>query len=269
MTLTLARLRNHLRRRLLIGLLVFAPFGLTIFILWKLVTWGKELLTRPIDGLLQQLLRSNPDLLRRLLVTDATGGVRLWFDYAALFTSILLTLIGLYLIGVLSATFFGRRHIARGEKLLLRIPGAQFVYNTVKQLLEILSRPKSQAFQKVVLIEFPRKGVWCIAFFTGVTTDPETGEFRVNVFLPSTPNPTTGFLLVMKPSEVLLTDLTVSEASRFVFSFGVVELGEMKTRPFPIEEYRGEQMGDRARGQEDKAGGAPVEAGGAPVETSR
>ena len=259
MTRTLSRLQSHLRRRLLIGLLVFAPFGLTIFVLWKLVTWGKDLLTRPIDALLQQLLRSHPDLLRRLLVTDATGGVRLWFDYAALFVSILLTLTGLYLIGVLSATFFGRRYIARGEKLLLRIPGAQFVYNTVKQVVEMLSRPRSQAFKKVVLVEFPRKGVWGVAFFTGVTTDPETGELHVNVFLPSTPNPTTGFLMVMKPSEVLLTDLPVSEASRFVFSFGVVELGQMKTRPFPIEEYRGQQTGERARGQEDEAGGAPVE----------
>lgn len=231
------KLKQHVRRRFLIGLVVFAPFGLTIWVLIKLIAWGKDALTKPIVGLLKLVLQQRwPDLFAELYKAE-TGQFVLWVDLCVLVASILLVLVFLYVIGVLSATFFGRRYINLGETLLRRVPGAQFVYNTVKQLIDILSKPKSHAFKQVVLVEYPRTGVWTPAFFTGVTRQTETGRTWVNVFVPCVPNPMSGFLLMFKPEEVRLTTLTVGEASRFLFSIGVVALEEIESRPFPIEEY--------------------------------
>jgi uncharacterized membrane protein len=217
-------------------LVVFAPFGLTVFVLIKLVTFGKESMIKPMVSLLQWL-RDNyfTESLERFYTIE--GDLLWWIDYTLLFISITLVIFFLYLIGVLSATFFGRRYINLGEKILHQVPGARFLYNTIKQLGEILSRPKSNAFQKVVLVEFPKSGVWGLAFFTGTTIIPKTREVRLNVFLPTIPNPTTGFLMLMKPEEVMLTNLSISDASRFVFSFGVVEIENLIVGPFPPSEY--------------------------------
>jgi uncharacterized membrane protein len=231
------RLKQHIRRRFLIGVVVFAPFGLTIWVLIKLIAWGKDALTKPIVGLLKLVLQQRwPDLFNELYKAQ-TGQFVLWVDLSALLISILLVLFFLYVIGVLSATFFGRRYIGLGEKLLRHLPGAQFVYSTAKQLIGILSKPKSNAFKQVVLVEYPRTGVWTPAFFTGVTRQVDTGKLSVNVFVPCVPNPMSGFLLMMKPEEVRLTSLTVAEASRFLFSVGVVALEKIESRPFPIEAY--------------------------------
>ncbi|MFP4379211.1 MAG: DUF502 domain-containing protein [Candidatus Sumerlaeia bacterium] len=230
------KLKDHVKRRLLIGLVVFAPFGLTIFVLIKLVAFGKEGMTKPMVSLLLWL-RENFFTISLQRFYNEDGNLLWWIDFILLFVSIFLVVLFLYFIGLLSATFFGRRYISLGEKALHRVPGAMFVYNTIKQLAEILSRPKSNAFKKVVLVEYPRTDVWALAFFTGVTYLDKNKEIRLNVFLPSTPNPTTGFLLLLKPEEVLLTNLTVSQASRFIFSFGVVEIDKLSCGPFPPAEY--------------------------------
>ena len=128
-------------------------------------------------------------------------------------------------------------HIAAGERILSRIPGVQFCYNTIKQVTKILSQPRSKAFQKVVMIEYPRRGIRGLAFFSGITVIPKTGEVMINIFIPTTPNPTSGFLLLMRPEEVLETNLTVADATRFIISGGVVSMENLETRPFPLEEY--------------------------------
>jgi len=240
------KLKQHVRRRFLIGVVVFAPFGLTIWVLVKLILWGKGILTKPIAGLLEWELKERwPDLLSELYDPRKQQFI-LWVDLSVLVASIVLVLVFLYIIGILSATFFGRRYISLGETLLRRVPGAQFVYGVIKQLTEILSKPKSNAFKQVVLVEFPRKGLWCLAFFTGVTRRPETDEVLVNIFLPSVPNPTTGFLMFVRPDEIRLTTLSVAEASRILFSFGVVAESEFDTKPFPIEAYTGRKPGAAA-----------------------
>lgn len=237
----LVRFKNHLRRRFLLGIVVFAPFGLTIWILVKFVTFSKNILMKPIIGFLDQLLEQDTTgNLVEYFFDSQKGEYLLWVQYSSLFISIVITLVILYMIGLLSSTFFGRRYIAAGERLLKRIPGVQFCYGTIKQVIEILSRPQAQAFQKVVLIEYPRKGIRGLAFFTGITFISEFNQILVNVFIPTTPNPTSGFLLLMQPEEVLDTNLTVAEATRFIISGGVVPIDNLKTEPFPIEDYNQE-----------------------------
>ncbi|NQU43552.1 DUF502 domain-containing protein [bacterium] len=237
MSETYKKLKRHIRGRFLIGLVVFAPFGLTFYILVRLVNFGKELLSEPILDFLRWGKDQGWFAHLETFYSPETQEFAWYVDYFALSVSILLVLFILYLVGLLSATLFGRRYIGIGERILRHVPGALFVYNTIKQLVEILSRPKSSAFKKVVLVEYPRKDAWCVAFFTGVSHDTQTGETLVNVFLPSTPNPTTGFLILLKPEDVRLTNLAVSQASRFIFSFGVVELENLKSGVFPPEEY--------------------------------
>ena len=231
--------RDHLNRRLLVGIIVVVPFGLTIWLLFKFVALVAGLLTKPALNML--------DWLDRIpwmgWLTDALkpdDQMLTWAQYQATAVALLLTLVGLYLMGLLSATFFGRRWIAAGERMLRRIPGAEFVYSTIKQVIEIISNPRSEAFQKVVMIEYPRKGIRGLAFFSGVTLVPSTDETMVNVFIPTTPNPTSGFLLLMRPDEVWDTNLTVAAATRFIISGGVVAMANLELRPFPIDEYETE-----------------------------
>lgn len=229
------RFKNHVRRRLLIGLVIFAPFALTIWILLKLVEFGKNLLIGPFVHLIEESVHKWPRTIGYMAVDQETGELVGWIEYPVLGFSIALTLFLLYLMGLISATFLGKRVITDGERLLLRIPGVEFVYKTVKQVVEIMSRPRSQAFQKVVLIEYPRRGIRGLAFFSGLTVLQETGEVLVNVFIPTTPNPTSGFLLLMEPKEVLETNLTVSEATRFIISGGVVAMENLRVFPFDVE----------------------------------
>ena len=234
----LLRFKNHLRRRFLLGIVVFAPFGLTIWILVKFVTFSKDVLTKPIVGFLDKMLENQTSKeVVGIFFDSEKGEYLLWVQYSSLFISIVITLVILYTIGLLSSTFFGRRYIAMGERLLRRIPGVQFCYGTIKQVIEILSRPQTQAFQKVVVIEYPRKGIRGLAFFSGITVVPKSGEVMINVFIPTTPNPTSGFLLLMRPDEVLETNLTVAEATRFIISGGVVPMDNLEVRPFSLEDY--------------------------------
>ncbi len=230
---TLIRVKNHLRRKLLIGLAVFAPFALTLWIVYKLIAFFAQLLQTPKGAFSKLLGRISPNLLN----PDYTLFGIEYVQYPAFFCAFVLVVTALYVIGLLSATFIGRRAIAGGESLVMRIPGAEFCYKTIKQVTEIVSMPRSQAFQKVVMIEYPRNGIRGLAFFSGITTLPSTGEVMVNIFIPTTPNPTSGFLLLMKPSEVWDTNLTIAEATRFIISGGVVELDDLETKPFPIKEF--------------------------------
>ncbi|MBN1867083.1 DUF502 domain-containing protein [Candidatus Sumerlaeota bacterium] len=246
-------LKGHVQKRLLIGLVVFAPFALTAWILFKIAEFGYSQLTRPLLWLLDTATEHKWSYLRQMIWDPIAGDYLPHVKFVLFFLSVVLTVLMLYTIGFLSTTFFGRRFIQGIERLLRGVPGAEFLYNTFKQVVGMLSQSRSRAFQKVVLVDYPRTGTLCLAFFTGVTVDSETGETLVNVFLPTTPNPTSGFLLLLKPEEVRETNLTISQASRFILSFGVVELDKLKIRRFSIADY----FPPGARGAERKSAASP------------
>ncbi|MBL24284.1 MAG: hypothetical protein CMM48_10360 [Rhodospirillaceae bacterium] len=138
---------------------------------------------------------------------------------------VVVLLIAITLIGALTAGFIGRFVIKTGENLLARMPVIRSVYGSVKQILETVLQQQSQAFRQAVLVEYPRRGIWAVGFITGETEGEVqnlTNEEVTNVFLPTTPNPTSGFLLFVPREDLVVLDMTVEEAVKMVISGGIV-----------------------------------------------
>ncbi len=138
---------------------------------------------------------------------------------------VILTFLLLVATGALAANFFGKRLIEGWERLLARIPLVSWVYGGVKQVAETLLSPQAEAFRKVLLLEYPRKGIWSLGFQTAATLDEvqaRTEKEVICVFVPTTPNPTSGFIMLVPKDEVTELDMSVDEALRMVISLGVV-----------------------------------------------
>ena len=198
------RLWQKLRAYFLTGLVVSTPVAITFYIIW-LVIAGIDRFVRPLIP-----AAYNPET---YLPFSLPGlGVALLFVFITL-------------LGALTANFFGRYLLRIGERVLDRMPVVRSVYSTLKQIVETIASKSSRSFKHVVLIEYPRQGLWAIAFVTSETS----GEIHrridadmVNVFLPTTPNPTSGFLLFVPRKDVIYLDMTVEEGIRKVISAGLV-----------------------------------------------
>ncbi|MFH0913744.1 MAG: DUF502 domain-containing protein [Chloroflexota bacterium] len=191
---------RHLRSRFLMGLLVGVPIIVTILVLiWVFNT---------IDNILQPIITA------------------LWGHHIP-GTGFVATVILIYLTGVIAENFVGKRLLRWGESLLARVPMVWQLYNGIKQILLSFSDPGKTGFMQVVLVEFPRKGMMALAFVTNVVYGP-SGEKFLNIFVPTSPNPTSGFMQIMKEEEVIRTRISIDEALKMVVSAGRVvpeELG--------------------------------------------
>ncbi len=195
-----------MRRYLIAGLLVWVPLGITLYVLHFLV------------AILDQSLLLIPEHVR----PDALIGVHIpGFGVVLSFLILLVT-------GVVAANFFGARLILLWEALLGRIPFVKSVYSSVKQVSDTLLSEKGNAFRQALLVEYPRDGSWTIAFMTGI---PDADVARhlpgehVSVYVPTTPNPTSGFFLMLPRSRVRQLDMSVDEALKYIISMGVVTPG--------------------------------------------
>jgi uncharacterized membrane protein len=199
-----------LRRYLIAGLLVWAPLGATVLV----VTW--------LVGLMDRLLLLLPSAAR----PDALIG----FSIPGL--GILLALVVLVVTGALVANLVGHRLVAAWEALLSRIPLVRSIYSAVKQLTETLFSATGQSFRKVVMVEFPRKGVWTLAFLTGTTVGEAQRKTRadvVSVYVPTTPNPTGGYFLMVPRDEVIELDMSVDDGLKMIISMGAIVPGPAKS----------------------------------------
>ncbi len=201
----LSKIREALRRYFVAGILLFAPIGITI--------WATAWIIRTLDDLLL------PYILR-LLFPGIEDPPRL-FLVGALFT-----LLVIILLGVVARHLFGAELVRIWEGLLARVPIARNIYGGVKQLVEAMMRAdRGERFNRVVLVEYPRKGVFALAFTTGPARGGVQAALQqnmVNCFVPTTPNPTSGFYLLIPEEEVRPVDLTVEEAFKIVMSAGLV-----------------------------------------------
>lgn len=183
------------------GLLVWVPLGATIFVLRLLISlfgnldsWLSDQLGLPIAGI-----------------------------------GILLALLVLLGTGLIAANYFGKRIVSFWESLLERIPLVRNIYSAVKRFAEIVLSDSSQSFSKVLLIEYPRKGLYSLSFQTSQDlgeVQGKTGEDLVCVFVPTTPNPTSGLILMVPKQDVIELDMGVEDALKMVISLGVVVPGE-------------------------------------------
>ncbi|MBT6123053.1 MAG: DUF502 domain-containing protein [Candidatus Puniceispirillum sp.] len=183
------------------GLVVTAPVLLTIYITWSAI--------EIIDGQVANLLPHFAET-----AYSEIPGIGLLIGFA------LITIIG-----ALAAGFIGRWLINFGESLLNRMPVVRSIYGAIKQILETVVSAQSDAFREVVLVEYPRKGLWVIGFVTGNTkgeVDRLIDHDMVNVFIPTTPNPTSGFLLFCPKKEIEFLEMEVEEAVKMVVSGGIV-----------------------------------------------
>jgi len=187
-------LGRKVRMHFLAGVLVVIPIGATAWILYWLFT--------TIDNILQPVIR--------LIAGRDIQGVGFG-----------ITVVLIYVFGIIASNVGGRKLIQFGESLLARVPVVRPIYTTIKQILEGFSTPSETGFLQVVLIEFPRKGIWTIGFITNESR-LQSGEIQLNIFIPTAPNPTSGFLQILKEDEVIRTDIPVDEALKMVISAGKV-----------------------------------------------
>ena len=145
------------------------------------------------------------------------------------FISFLLTLTFIYLFGFLTNKFIGKRILQWFDKLISKIPVAKTIYKTIKQLTNSIADSNKNAFQKVVLIEYPKSDIWTIAMVTGESKDIEQNEYY-HLFLPTTPNPTSGFMLIIKKNNVFESSMSVEEGLKTIISGGMVspEINDIK-----------------------------------------
>lgn len=139
---------------------------------------------------------------------------------------VLLSLLLLLATGILATNFLGQRLMSWSESILERIPLVRSIYNAAKQVIHAIFGTNSQAFRKVLLVEYPRKGMWSLAFQTGLGSQEvtnRTGSNMVSIFIPTTPNPTSGFLMLVPKADIIELTMSIDEALKFIISLGVMQ----------------------------------------------
>lgn len=204
----LERLKQDLKNDLIAGLLVVIPLATTIWLTFVIASWVISFLTRipnqlnPFDGL-------NPVLVNLL----------------NLLVGLAVPLACILFIGLMARNIVGRWMLDVGERLLQAIPLAGTVYKSLKQLLETLLKDSGDRFRRVVLVEYPRPGVWSLGFVTGVMSSEFQTHFStpmLSVFIPTTPNPTTGWYAVVPENDVIDLAMPIEDAFKVVISGGLV-----------------------------------------------
>ena len=195
-------LGRKLRGQFLTGILAVVPLSVTIGVLyWIFQTFDKFL--QPVIKLI--LGRSIPGVGFGVMI------------------------VVIYLVGVIASNVLGKRLINYGESLVARVPIVRPLYTGVKQLMDSFSTPDKTGFIQTVLVEFPRKGIWTIGFITK-ESPAQSGETQLNIFVPTSPNPMSGFLQIVGESEVIRTDISVENALRMVVSAGRVAPQEVSDK---------------------------------------
>lgn len=196
----LGKLRNYL----FAGILVTAPIAITIY-----VTWGfLKFLDNKITPLIPELYNPNT-----YLPVELPG------------LGLIIAITFFILVGFFARNFLGRLLVNISENIVTRVPVINTIYGAIKQIFETVMASQSDAFKEVVMFEYPRKGIWVMGFVTGQTkgevqslTDTET----VNIFLPTTPNPTSGFLLFVPKKDITFMKMSVEEGIKMIVSGGII-----------------------------------------------
>lgn len=206
--MTLERFKQDVKNDLIAGLLVVIPLATTIWLSYTVANWTVDLLTRipkqinPFEGL---------DPISTYILNLLVG--------------LAVPLSCLLFIGVMARNIVGRWFLEASERILQAIPFAGPVYKTLKQLLETLLQDTKTKFRRVVMVEYPRPGLWTLAFVTGpasASVQPRQGQRMLNLFIPTTPNPTTGWYALVPETEVRDLSISIEDAFKLLISAGIV-----------------------------------------------
>ncbi|MBB5016960.1 putative membrane protein [Chitinivorax tropicus] len=195
-----------MKKYFITGLLIWVPLGITLWVLYSLI------------GMMDQSLNLLPAQIhpKQLFGHDIPG------------LGAILTVLVVFLSGLLTANILGRRLVDFWDRLFQQIPIFKSIYTSVKQVSDTLFSSSGQAFRKALLVQYPRQGAWTIAFLTGTPGGDVARHLQgdyVSVYVPTTPNPTSGFFLMMPRQDVVELDMSVDEALKYIISMGVVAPG--------------------------------------------
>lgn len=199
------QLGAKLRAYLFSGILVTAPVAITFYMAYKFIFW--------VDRLVNQMLPPQYKF-------DNV------FPYALPGIGLVILIVFLIIVGMFTAGFLGGFLVRLGEWIVNKMPLISSVYSLLKQVFETIFSSKTQAFSKVVMLEYPRKGIWILGFVSSPTKGEVKKHFddeMLNVFIPTTPNPTSGFLIFVPKKDTVELKMTVEEGIKFVISGGLVE----------------------------------------------
>lgn len=195
--------KSSVRRYFITGLLIWIPVVITV--------WVLNLLVSTMD--------------QTLLLLPQSAQTERWLGFHLPGLGALLTLLIVFLTGVFAANIIGQRLVSFWERAFMRIPVVNSIYTGVKQVSDTLLSPTGQAFRKALLVQWPREGMWTIAFMTGKpggdVVNHLPGDY-VSVYVPTTPNPTGGYFVMLPRSATIELDMTVDEALKYIISMGVV-----------------------------------------------
>jgi uncharacterized membrane protein len=192
-----------LKKYLITGLLIWVPLAFTI--------WVLDLIVSSMD--------------RTLLLLPAPWRPESWLGFPLPGAGLILSALVLLLTGIAAANLMGQRMVRWWEGILARIPIVRSIYSSVKQVSDTLLSPDGHSFRRAVLVEFPQRGQWTVAFVVGTQSGRVAPHLRPDsliVYVPTAPNPTSGYTLIVPPDEVRDLDMSVDEALKFVISMGVV-----------------------------------------------
>jgi uncharacterized membrane protein len=199
---------HFIRRTFLAGLLILIP----LFVTYVLIAFLFNIFTNASAPLMKGLFR--------LLDLNRYA----WTEPLVPFINFLLSLAVIFLLGLFGANFLGRRILQAIDTLILRLPLVKSIYGAVKQMVDTFQGPR-RSFQRVVLIQYPNRGLWTMGFVASERHDTmnlTASPTILTVYIPTTPNPTTGYLAMVKPEDVVDIDYTVEEAFKFIISSGIV-----------------------------------------------
>jgi uncharacterized membrane protein len=195
--------KTMIKRYFITGLLVWVPLVITL--------WVLNLLVSTMD--------------QTLLLVPAALRTEAWLGVHIPGLGVLLTVLIVFLTGLFAANIIGQRLVGFWEGVLARIPVVNSIYNGVKQVSDTLFSPSGQAFRKALLVQWPREGMWTIAFLTGTpggdVINHLPGDY-LSIYVPTTPNPTGGYFVIVRRSDVIELDMSVDAALKYIVSMGVV-----------------------------------------------
>ena len=208
-------LGNKIKNYFFTGVIVTAPLAITVYMSYHLVLWINEVTKRLIP--------------QQWRIGD-------FVPYAVPGFGLVLLLAMFLLIGMLTTGYVGKFFVRLGEKVIRKMPVISSIYSLLKQIFETFLSQKSRSFNEVVLVEYPRKGLWSIAFVSNRETGGEiadkSGQKTLSIFVPTTPNPTSGFLIFVPENDVIKLDMSVEDGIKYVISCGIVTPG-MKNEEEP------------------------------------